>query len=180
MLNAKFIINWKRYRVKVWKLHEWFKRDTTSYKKTPICGFQLVAISELYTQHKMDFPLDYEVQCYLTVGQRLCCKAVTLFFSSECLKFSAVMLKTHRQKTTHSYRTQLAQAAVSPLMLRQRSATARLNTKKLLGFLISFTVRKDTMLMALRKNPTIPAGEEGETSLSTRVLHCLGSCFASP
>lgn len=30
----------------------------------------------------MDFPLDYEVQCYLTVGHRLCCKAVTLFLVS--------------------------------------------------------------------------------------------------
>lgn len=41
---------------------------------------------------------------------------------------------------------------------------ARLNTKKLLGFLISLTVRKDTMLMALRKNPSMPAREEEKIS----------------
>lgn len=45
-------------------------------------------------------------------------------------------------------------------MFKLMSARARLNTKKLLGFLISFTVRKDTMLMALRKKPSTPAGEE--------------------
>lgn len=58
-------------------------------------------------------------------------------------------------------------------MFKQMSATARLNTKKLLGFLISFTVRKDTMLMALRKNPSIPAGgkQRGEMYLYFLASH---------
>lgn len=37
---------------------------------------------------------------------------------------------------------------------------ARLNTKKLLGVLISFTLMKDRMLITLRKNPSIPGREK--------------------
>lgn len=47
-----------------------------------------------------------------------------------------------------------------PLTFKLMSARARLKTKKLLGFLISFTVRNDTMLMALRKKPSTPVGGE--------------------
>lgn len=50
-----------------------------------------------------------------------------------------------------------------PLTFKLMSAKARLNTKKLLGFLISFTERNDTMLMALRKNPSTPAGGGSKT-----------------